>query len=434
MKFSFRTDSKEVKSIVEQIEKQQITVGSYIQNLILEKRKAEGKDTKTVRDYMQSQRQYCWETWRASNLIQSLLLGIPIPEITVYRQDDKSQFRSCLDGQQRLTSIYLFVNNGFKLDLSKSIFPTFEIEGYQYTYSDIQGKTFSELPEILRDIILNYDMRLTTINNCDEDQAEKFFVSMNAGVKTLKAAEVRKAAMGMSVRKVFAEALKSNWVLHTLTEKTAIGNTGNEIMAQVITLLYHDGAVELSKENIDKVIYSFRQSGVPENLQKDIKAICNYLNVVSAMWIEDKKKADESKTTGKKVSNYATYRFAQLSNKTTIVMLMIAADKAIKNNVNVEAFAEWALKFFKEPSQDYNNGLNGKVNELGNVDFRILAIEDEIQKLEKDEVKEEAQGEQQEEYNQESDNIENTDTEDTWTEEDDKEVVSFLDEQLTAVN
>lgn len=433
MKISFRTDSKEVKSIVEQINKYQITVGEYLQNIIQAKNEEKGSKAK-AREYMESQRGYCWETWRASNLIQSLLLGIPVPEITVYRADDKSQYRSTLDGQQRLTSIYLFVNNGFKLDLSKSIFPTFEIEGDQYTYSDIQGKTFSELPEMLQDIILNYDLRLTTINNCNEDQAEKFFVSMNSGVKTLKAAEVRKAAMGMSVRRVFAEALKSNWVLHTLTEKTAKGNTGNEIMAQVITILHNNGAVELSKENIDKVIYSFRSSGVPENLQKDITVICNYLNVVSATWITNKKITDEGKTTGRKVLNYETYRFAQF-NKTNIVMLMIAADKAIKNNVSVEAFAEWSLKFFKEPSQDYRKGLDGKVNEFGNVELRLMAIGDEIENLEKEEVKEEVLETQEEHQDECSNEGENENTENTWTEEDDKEVISFLDdEQLAATH
>ena len=385
MKISFRTDSKEVKSLVEQVKKQQITVGEYLQNLILEERKAEGKEPKNVRDYMDSQRNYVWETWRASNLIQSILLGIPIPEITLYRADDRNQFRKTVDGLQRLTTLYLYINNHFKLDLSKSIFPSYTIDGKQYTYTDIQGKTFSELPELFQDIILTYDVRITTINNCDEEQAEKFFVSMNAGAKPLRPAEVRKAAMGGSVRKLFTESLNSDWVLHCLAPKTAIGNTGNEIMAQAITLMYHQEAVELSKENIDKVIYSFRNGGVPEELENSMIDICNYLNEASAIWIEEKKKADEAQTVkrGKRVANYATYRFP-FFNKTNIVMLIVAADKAIKNNVSVETFAEWSLTFFKTPSDYYKKGLDGKTNELGNVELRLLAIDEEIENLEKE--------------------------------------------------
>ena len=387
MKVSFISKERQLKSIIEQIKKQQITVGSHLQNVILAEKQEEGTKVKTIREYMESQRGYVWEIWRASNLIQSLLLGIPIPEIIDYRADDKSQFRRVLDGQQRLTSIYLYLTDGFKLDLSKSIYPSFTIEGEHYTYNDIQDKLFSELPELFRDAILDSDLRLTTINNCDEEMAEKFFVSMNAGVKVLKPAEIRSAAMGITTRRFFAEVLKSDWMLHCLTPKAVTTNTGNEIVAQVITLMHNTSPIELSKENIDNVIYSYRDGGVPENMKEDIANIGNFLNDVTSIWIEDKKKQDELKVKGKKVSNYATYRFS-FFNKTNTVMLMIAADQAIKNNVSVEEFAKWSYRFFENPNEDYKKGMTGKVNELQNVDYRMLAIQDEVSKLKKGEVKE----------------------------------------------
>jgi len=383
MTLSFTSKNKEIRSIVEQIEKQYITVGNHLQNIIQSKKQEEGSKAK-IREYMESQRNFVWETWRASNLIQSYLLNIPVPEVITYRADDKSQYVRCVDGLQRLTSTYLFVSDMFKLDLSKSIFPTFEIEGIHYSYIDLQDKTFSQLPEILRDAILNYDLRITTINNCTEEQAEKFFVSMNAGAKPLKPAEIRTAAMGSSTRKFIGETLKSDWVLHCLTAKSATSNVGSEIISQALTLLHHNEAVELSKENIDKVIYSFRDTGVPENLQLDMVNIGNYLNKTTDIWIEDKKVADAKREKGKKVSNYATYRFP-FFNKTNTVMLIVAADKAIKNNVPVEEFAKWSYNFFEKPSQDYNDGMNGKANELQNVDMRMLAIDAEIVKMRREE-------------------------------------------------
>ena len=382
MTLSFTSKNKEIRSIVEQIEKQYITVGSHLQNIIHSKKQEEGSKAK-IREYMESQRNFVWETWRASNLIQSYLLNIPVPEIITYRADDKSQYVRCVDGLQRLTSTYLFINDMFKLDLSKSIFPTFDIEGDRYSYIDLQDKTFSQLPEILRDAILNYDLRITTINNCTEEQAEKFFVSMNAGAKPLKPAEIRIAAMGSNTRKFIGETLKSDWVLHCLTEKSATGNIGSEIISQALTLMHNKSAVELSKENIDKVIYSFRDTGVPENLSNNIIDICNYLNETTSMWIEDKKLEDSKREKGKKVSNYSTYRFS-FFNKTNTVMLIMAADKAIKNNVPVTEFAKWAYNFFKEPNQDYKDGMVDKVYELQMVDLRMLAIDAEIVKMKKE--------------------------------------------------
>ena len=207
---------------------------------------------------------------------------------------------------------------------------------------------------------------------------------MNAGAKPLKPAEIRTAAMGSSTRKFIGETLKSDWVLHCLTAKSATSNVGSEIISQALTLLHHNEAVELSKENIDKVIYSFRDTGVPENLQLDMVNIGNYLNKTTDIWIEDKKVADAKREKGKKVSNYATYRFP-FFNKTNTVMLIVAADKAIKNNVPVEEFAKWSYNFFEKPSQDYNDGMNGKANELQNVDMRMLAIDAEIVKMRREE-------------------------------------------------
>ena len=62
-------------------------------------------------------------------------------------------------------------------------------------------------------------------------------------------------------------------------------------------------------------------------------------------------------------------------------MLMMAADKAIKNNVPVTEFAKWAYKFFEKPNQDYKNGMVEKTNELKMVDMRMLAIDAEIVKM-----------------------------------------------------
>ena len=379
---TFVSSSKEVNSIVGQIEKQQIAVGNHLQNVVL----AGKEKVKNIREYMESQRNYVWENWRASNLIQAILLNDPIPEIIIYRNDDKSQFRKTLDGQQRLTTIYLFVNNGFKLDLSKSIYPTFEIEGEQYTYQNLQDKLFSELPELLRDIILNYDLRILTANNCSDEQAERYYTSMNAGMKPLKPAEIRMAGMGIKVRRFIAETLKSDWLLHCLTPKAVITNTGSEVISHLITLMHSSSPIELSKENIDNVIYSFRDNGVPEQMKEDIVNVGSFLNDVTSIWIEDKKKQDELKVKGKKVSNYATYRFS-FFNKTNTVMLMMAADQAIKNSVSVEEFAKWSYKFFDNPSEDYKKGMTGKVNELQMVDFRMLAIQEEVSKLKKGEVK-----------------------------------------------
>ena len=370
---AFTIEKREIGTIMDQIDKQYFTVGKHLQDFLLTKKQAEGKEIKNVRNYMESQRDYVWELWRASNLIQSILLKNPIPEVTVYRADDKSQYRKAVDGQQRITAIYLYINNQFKLDMSKTMFPEFKIEGETHNATEsLSGKTFSELPELWQDIIKDYQLRITTMNNCSEEDAEKAFVQMNSGAKGLKASEIRKAAIGANTRKFFESTLDSDWILHAVTPLSVKGNTGNEILSQVITLIHNDNAVELSKDNIDKVIYGFRDSGVPSKIQEDITNISIYLNRVTNKWINDKKKEDEAQG-NKRVKNYSTYRYTWL-NKTNTIMLMYSAYKALLDNIQFEQFSEWAFKFFQSPSAKYKQGLQDK-------ELRLEAINEELSKI-----------------------------------------------------
>jgi len=381
---SYSTEKREIGILMDQIDKQYFTVGKHLQDFLVAKKQEEGKELKTIRDYMESQRSYVWETWRASNLIQTVLLKNPMPEVTVYRADDKSQFRKTVDGQQRLTTLYLFINDQLKLDMTKTIFPEFKIEGELFNaMKDLHGKTFSELPELWQDIIKFYQLRMTTMNNCSEEFAEKAFVQMNSGAKGLKASEIRKAAMGITTRKFFRSILDSDWVLHALTALSAKGNAGDEILSQVITLIHNGKALELSKDNIDKVIYSFRDEGVPEQIQDDIANVSNYLNEVTEIWINNKKKDDEKQGNGKgrKVKNYATYRFPWFSKKTNTVMLMYSAYQAIKNSITVDQFASWAFDFFQNPNAEYKEGLQDKAIDLKRVELRMSAIDNEINKI-----------------------------------------------------
>lgn len=57
------------------------------------------------------QRNYVWDLGRASKLIESLILGLPVPQIFLY-ESERNKFL-VIDGQQRLMSIYYFIKQRF---------------------------------------------------------------------------------------------------------------------------------------------------------------------------------------------------------------------------------------------------------------------------------------------------------------------------------
>ena len=74
---------------------------------------------KTIFDFISSgvviipgfQRHYVWDINRASRLIESIIIGLPIPQIFLYEQE-RNKFL-VIDGQQRLMSIYFFMTKRF---------------------------------------------------------------------------------------------------------------------------------------------------------------------------------------------------------------------------------------------------------------------------------------------------------------------------------
>ena len=57
------------------------------------------------------QRNYVWDAKRASKLIESLIIGLPIPQIFLY-EEARNKFL-IIDGQQRLMTIYYFIKQRF---------------------------------------------------------------------------------------------------------------------------------------------------------------------------------------------------------------------------------------------------------------------------------------------------------------------------------
>ncbi|PVA30936.1 Uncharacterized conserved protein [Mycobacteroides abscessus subsp. abscessus] len=57
------------------------------------------------------QRNYVWDKKRASRLIESLIIGLPVPQVFLY-EEDRNRFL-VIDGQQRLMTVYYFMAGRF---------------------------------------------------------------------------------------------------------------------------------------------------------------------------------------------------------------------------------------------------------------------------------------------------------------------------------
>ena len=74
------------------------------------------------------QRNFVWDLVRSSRLIESLLLGLPVPQVFLYQQNREPLL--LIDGQQRLMTLYYFVKGRFpKRDARARIRDLFDERG-----------------------------------------------------------------------------------------------------------------------------------------------------------------------------------------------------------------------------------------------------------------------------------------------------------------
>lgn len=147
------------------------------------------------------QRDYLNDQTKASRLIESVLLSIPIP--TVYLCQEKNETLSVIDGQQRLTSFIKYLKNEYPLQ------NLHELPG-------LNGKLFSELEKPIQKKLKNSTIHAITILKESEGLKYEIFARLNLGSEKLKDQELRNCIYHGSFNDMLEDIAKNNKYLPEL--------------------------------------------------------------------------------------------------------------------------------------------------------------------------------------------------------------------------
>lgn len=129
------------------------------------------------------QRHYVWDRQKATSLIESALLRIPLP--VVYLAEEEDGKKSVIDGQQRLTSFFSFISGKFPDGKEFKL-------GKMQVFHELKGKSFSDLSDEYQERIEECPIRtITFLKGSDPELKFNVFERLNTGAVALNDQELR---------------------------------------------------------------------------------------------------------------------------------------------------------------------------------------------------------------------------------------------------
>lgn len=139
------------------------------------------------------QRDYVWNQGEASRLVESLLLGLPVPGVFLAKESDSNKL-SVIDGQQRLKSLLFFYEGFFNPKEGDTRKRVFKLKNVQNRFD---GKTYEDLEEEdrikLDDSIIHATIIKQETPTDDNSSIYHVFERLNTGGRKLTPQEIRTA-------------------------------------------------------------------------------------------------------------------------------------------------------------------------------------------------------------------------------------------------
>lgn len=272
---------------------------------------------------------------KASSIIESILLGISLPPIFVYKKNNG--IKEVIDGQQRLLSIIAFIgkqyrNEDDKLTYSKN--NNFKLKKLKIL-TELNGSNFSSLSPQDQDKILDFvidEINIEQNINVNFDPTD-LFIRLNQKPYPIQqnSFEMWNSTVDKSVIEKLKEVTQKNshW-FYSKENKDAENRTDRMENEELVTLLtYIDYA--MSKDSYDKVLGTFKRIDRITCRIKDKNAISDYLTRLEDNVSEKEKFLSCIDNTDTKIHDFGTL-FDSLNKDTLNTFFNVKKSKTFRRS------------------------------------------------------------------------------------------------------
>ncbi len=184
------------------------------------------------------QRGYVWPITKASRFIESLLLGLPVPGIFLYKEDSSNKL-VVVDGNQRLRTLEYFYSGLFEPTKREFALTGIDSEFKGLTYKSLQIEDKRSLDDsILHATIVKQDKPSNDLSSVFH-----IFERLNTGGMPLQAQEIRSAMYGGGLKDLINNLnLNESW--RTLYGKVSGRMRDEELILRFFALYYYGDKYE----------------------------------------------------------------------------------------------------------------------------------------------------------------------------------------------
>lgn len=209
------------------------------------------------RDYQRSDQ--VWPPAARSFLIETILLGLPMPKFSLYQVTDlksRKTIKEIVDGQQRSTAIRDFSEDRLRLS------PSLDTE-------EVAGKTYTELEDSYKSRFLDYQLSADLFVAATPEEVRDVFRRMNSYTIPLNPEEQRHATFQGKfkwfIHRLSKRCDESFLRMGTFGEKQLIRMADTKLLTEICHALLY-GIQTTNKKKLDD-LYETKERELPEEAE-----------------------------------------------------------------------------------------------------------------------------------------------------------------------
>lgn len=224
------------------------------------------------------QRRLVWTEKQKVRLVETILMGFPMPEIYLWQQpadaESGKQRKSVVDGQQRLTTMRQFVSNEWPLHV--------KYLDEQNQKAEYAGKLWKDLTDQQKQVFWDYVVNTRIIpNTIKKETIISLFKRLNETDKSLNPQEIRNAEFnGAFIEAAEVIADFQFWEKHSVFNANLIRRMADIEFASSLLIFLRKGSVQETDELLNSM-YDLYNDEYAER-DADIKSVSQFVDWLDA--------------------------------------------------------------------------------------------------------------------------------------------------------